>query len=172
MYLPANFGRRAACVTLFMLFSPLCRAEAPLTTGPLRPAIAASIAIPGLLRPVAIDGRVLIDGGTTNPLPFDRLRSLADFVVAIDVLGMPPAAERDDIPGMWESKAGLVVQRIRQIGTNRLLYGSDAATADNLPKDALKRWHSLPLTTEEFGEIENNVAPYVRNWLLAEEPQR
>jgi len=76
------------------------------------------------------------------------------------------------IPGMWESKADLVVQRIRQIGTRRLLYGSDAATADNLPKDALKRWHSLPLTTEEFGEIENNVAPYVRNWLLAEEPQR
>ncbi len=79
------------------------RAEAPLTTGPLRPAIAASIAIPGLLRPVAIDGRVLIDGGTTNPLPFDRLRGLADLVVAVDVLGMPPAAERDDIPGMWEN---------------------------------------------------------------------
>ena len=29
--------------------------------------------IPGLLRPVAIDGRVLIDGGATNPLPFDQL---------------------------------------------------------------------------------------------------
>jgi dipeptidyl aminopeptidase/acylaminoacyl peptidase len=31
MNLPANFGRRAACVTLFMLFSSLCRADAPLT---------------------------------------------------------------------------------------------------------------------------------------------
>ncbi len=37
------------------------------TSGPLRPALAASIAIPGLFRPVVIDGRVLVDGGTTNP---------------------------------------------------------------------------------------------------------
>jgi predicted TIM-barrel fold metal-dependent hydrolase len=73
---------------------------------------------------------------------------------------------------MWENKADLVVQRIRQIGTHRLLYGSDAATADNAPNDALKRWHSLPLTLEEFEEIENNLAPYLRNWLSAAEPQR
>ena len=31
MKLPSNFARRAACVTLFMLFSPICRAETPLT---------------------------------------------------------------------------------------------------------------------------------------------
>jgi NTE family protein len=74
----------------------------PLTTGALRPALAASIAIPGLLRPVAIDGRILIDGGTTNPLPFDRLRGSADRIVAIDVLTAPPT-ERGDIPGAWES---------------------------------------------------------------------
>ena len=58
-----------------------------------------------------------------------------------------------------------LVQRIRQIGTNRLLCGSDAATADNAPKDALKQWRSLPLTPEEFRVIENNVAPYLRDWL-------
>jgi predicted TIM-barrel fold metal-dependent hydrolase len=37
------------------------------------------------------------------------------------------------IPGMWEDKASL-------IGGNRVLYGSDAPTPDNLPKDALERW--------------------------------
>ncbi len=73
------------------------------------------------------------------------------------------------IPGMWEDKADLVVTRIRQIGTNRLIYGSDAATADNLPKDALQRWHSLPLTQQEFRAIDNNIAPYVRNWVSAGE---
>ena len=72
------------------------------------------------------------------------------------------------IPGMWEKQADLLVQRIRQIGPSRLLYGSDAATADNAPKDTLKRWHSIPLTREEFREIDNNVAPYLRNWLSAE----
>jgi predicted TIM-barrel fold metal-dependent hydrolase len=66
-------------------------------------------------------------------------------------------------PGMLEDKADLLVKRIRQIGTKRLLYGSDAAAADNTPKDALKRWHSLPLTQEEFMEIDNNIAPYLRN---------
>jgi NTE family protein len=77
------------------------RAEAPLITGPLHAALAASIAVPGLLRPVALDGRVLIDGGATDPLPFDRLRGVADRIVAVDVLSMPPAA-RDDVPSAWE----------------------------------------------------------------------
>jgi predicted TIM-barrel fold metal-dependent hydrolase len=76
------------------------------------------------------------------------------------------------LPGMWEDKAGLLVTRIRQIGTNRLVYGSDAATADNRPQDALKRWHSLPLTQKEFRAIDSNVAPYVRNWVSAGESQR
>ena len=78
------------------------RQEVSLTAGPLRPALAASIAIPGLLRPVAVNGCVLIDGGTTNPLPFDRLRGSANYIVAVDVLTAPPT-ERGDIPGAWES---------------------------------------------------------------------
>ena len=69
------------------------------------------------------------------------------------------------IPGSWEDRAGLIVKRIRQIGIRRVLYGSDAATPGNLPKDALERWHKLPLTQDEFRTIENNVAPYVADWL-------
>ncbi len=65
------------------------------------------------------------------------------------------------IPGMWEAKAALIVKRMRQIGVNRILYGSDAATADNLPKDALVRFHKLPLTQAEFRTIEQNVAPWL-----------
>jgi predicted TIM-barrel fold metal-dependent hydrolase len=76
------------------------------------------------------------------------------------------------IPGMWENKAELVVHRIREIGMNRLLYGSDAATTDNAPKDALKRWHRLLLTHEEFSSIENNVAPFVSNWVSAAKSRR
>jgi NTE family protein len=78
------------------------RQEAPQSSGPLRPALAASIAIPGLFRPVTIDGRILIDGGTTNPLPFDRLAGAADVIVAVDVYGVP-AAERVDMPTTWET---------------------------------------------------------------------
>ncbi len=49
-----------------------------------------------------IDGRVLIDGGATNPLPFDHLRGRADVVVAVDVAG-EPAEDRVDLPNPWEA---------------------------------------------------------------------
>lgn len=58
-------------------------------SGPLRPAIAASAAIPAVFLPVKIDGTVLIDGGMTNPTPFDLLQGKADIIVAIDVAGGP-----------------------------------------------------------------------------------
>ena len=68
------------------------------------------------------------------------------------------------ISGLWEDKADLIVKRIRQIGISRVLYGSDAATSDNLPKEALERWHRLPFTPDEFRAIESNVAPYLTDW--------
>jgi NTE family protein len=77
------------------------RQETALTAGPLKPALAASIAIPGLFRPVPIEGRVLVDGGATNPLPYDRLADRADVIVAVDVFGLPPA-DRSDVPSGWE----------------------------------------------------------------------
>ena len=54
--------------------------------GPLLPALAASAALPALLTPVKLDGRVLIDGGFVNPLPFDLITG-ADSVMAVDVSG-------------------------------------------------------------------------------------
>jgi len=78
------------------------RRELAFSAGLLRPALAASIAFPGLFRPVSLEGRILVDGGATNPLPFDQLSGRADIVVAVDVFGTP-AAERNDVPGAWES---------------------------------------------------------------------
>jgi NTE family protein len=58
-------------------------------TGDLRNAIAASAAIPAVFRPVERDGRIYVDGGIYNPVPFDHLAGLADIVVGIDVVGLP-----------------------------------------------------------------------------------
>jgi len=58
-----------------------------LSSGPLRTAVAASIALPALFTPVTVEGRVLMDGGLVNPLPFDTLVGEADITVAIDVSG-------------------------------------------------------------------------------------
>ncbi|WP_045835259.1 patatin-like phospholipase family protein [Hyphomicrobium sp. 99] len=65
------------------------------TEGSIRTSVAASMALPLLFQPVVIDGRALIDGGLTNPLPFDLLLPETDIVVAIDVSGSPvPDAKR------------------------------------------------------------------------------
>jgi len=50
---------------------------------------------------VVIEERVLIDGGATNPLPFDQLRERADVIVAVDLSGGPVHA-RHDVPNPWE----------------------------------------------------------------------
>ena len=98
---PADFS--ALQIPLVVMATDLHgREEAALSSGPLYPALAASMALPGLFRPVVIDGRIMIDGGATNPLPFDQLTGRGDVVVAVDVFGVPPA-ERDDMPGAWQS---------------------------------------------------------------------
>ena len=96
---PEDFGSLA--IPLTVIASDLFRREAlALSAGALRPALAASIALPALMRPVVIDGRTLIDGGATNPLPFDQLRGKADVVVAVDISG--ERNDRREMPGPWE----------------------------------------------------------------------
>ncbi|MDR6953550.1 NTE family protein [Ancylobacter sp. 3268] len=63
------------------------RREQVFSSGDIRPAVAASLAIPGLIRPVVHGGHTLVDGGAVNPLPFDLLRLRADKVLAVDITG-------------------------------------------------------------------------------------
>jgi NTE family protein len=77
------------------------RSQAAFSCGQLKPALAASIALPTLMRPVVIGDRVLIDGAATNPLPFDHLFERADIVFAVDLSG-EPADKRRDIPNPLE----------------------------------------------------------------------
>ncbi|PLX95888.1 MAG: hypothetical protein C0619_00595 [Desulfuromonas sp.] len=57
-----------------------------LSQGRLREVVAASCAMPGVLRPVELDGRLLVDGGWTETIPISAARQLgADFVIAVDV---------------------------------------------------------------------------------------
>jgi NTE family protein len=62
--------------------------------GDLTSAIAASAAIPAVFRPVRRDGRILIDGGICNPVPFDLIEGKADVTIAIDVVGTPTPHQR------------------------------------------------------------------------------
>jgi len=78
-----------------------------LDSGPLKPAIRASMALPGLFSPVELDGRVLIDGGTVNPVPYDVLSNSCDVVIAIDI-NSGSAAERGSVPGYFDTVFGSV----------------------------------------------------------------
>lgn len=69
--------------------------ECVISSGPIVTAVAASIAIPGVILGPTINGHVHVDGGVTNPVPFDHVRDGVDIVVAIDVTGRPrPPARR------------------------------------------------------------------------------
>jgi NTE family protein len=57
-----------------------------LSQGRLRDVIAASCAMPGVLNPVKIAGRLLVDGGWAETVPIRAARQLgADFIIAVDV---------------------------------------------------------------------------------------
>jgi uncharacterized protein len=59
--------------------------------------------------------------------------------------------------------ADLVVRRMRQVGIERILYGSDAAVGDNLrPHEGWAAFRRLPLLEDEFLRIARQIAPYLR----------
>jgi NTE family protein len=99
------------------------RRQTPFSSGMLKPALAASIALPTVMRPVVVDNRVLIDGGATNPLPFDVLRGRADAIVAVDISGAP-TEERHDIPSPWECLATTVLVMGNTITAEKLKHGA------------------------------------------------
>lgn len=75
-------------------------------SGELLPAIQASMAVPGAFPPVEHDGRVLVDGGVVNLVPYDLLIGHCDLVIAVDVAGpaRPPKGRRT--PTMAEAVLG------------------------------------------------------------------
>lgn len=78
------------------------REEVVFDRGPIKEAVAASFAIPGIFRPVVRGDQVLVDGGSVNPLPYDLLQDECDLVIAIDVMGQR-SPEEDLLPSYSET---------------------------------------------------------------------
>jgi NTE family protein len=84
--------------------------------GDLYEALAASAAIPALFAPVTIKGRLMIDGGIFNPVPYDHLIGEADIIIGVDVVGAP------------EGDGSLVPNRIDSLfGASQLMMQSNVA---------------------------------------------
>jgi NTE family protein len=68
--------------------------------GPLDEAIRASIAIPGVIAPHALDGRLLADGGILDPLPMAPIAAVnADLTIAVSLSGSEAGGNREAEPG-------------------------------------------------------------------------
>lgn len=93
--------------------------EAVFTRGPLRPAVAASIALPTLFKPMVIDGRVLIDGGIVDPVPVDVLPAEVDVVIAVDVVSFPEPQDGRSLPGALEVIFGATQLMMQQVASAR-----------------------------------------------------
>jgi len=96
-----------ACVaTDLETFEPVILRE-----GELASAVRASCAVPGLVLPVARDGRLLVDGGVVQNVPVAAARQLgAELVVAVDV---NPPARRGRPPS---SLFGVAAQTVAALG--------------------------------------------------------
>ena len=98
------------------------RSEVVFSTGPLKPAVAASMAVPGLVRPVEHNGRVLVDGAAVDPLPFEHLRGRADVILAVDTT-VGPLAPRG-MPDPWENLFATLQVMSRTIVREKLKRGA------------------------------------------------
>ena len=119
--LPASFADLK--IPLTVVTADLHRREMLLlTAGALKPALSCALAVPGLVRPVEMGDRVLLDGGVVDPLPFAVLRGKADVIVAVDVSG--GGVDAGGVPDPWESLFAAISIMGHTIVTEKLKSGA------------------------------------------------
>lgn len=101
------------------------REQVVLQTGELLPAIKASMALPGVFQPVLLGDRVLVDGGTVNPVPYDLLLTECDIVIGIDVSGQR-SKPKTLTPGYFETLFNTTKVMQQAIMTEKLRHRKPA----------------------------------------------
>ena len=120
-----------------------------LQRGPVDAAIRASIAIPGVIAPHVLDGRLLADGGILDPLPMAPIAAVnADLTIAVSLNGADSDAGQDQSTGP-ETRATTE-------WLNRLLR-STSALLDTAPaKSVRSRFASAEESDEETADSDQN----------------
>ncbi|MGI6703131.1 MAG: patatin-like phospholipase family protein [Clostridia bacterium] len=72
---------------LTVVATDLCTGErVVLHSGYVYKAVRASVAIPGIIAPLELDGRILADGGLVDPVPVDLVKDMgADYTVGVNL---------------------------------------------------------------------------------------
>jgi uncharacterized protein len=65
--------------------------------------------------------------------------------------------------GDWRNKKELIAKRIREVGIERIVWGSDGAFGSGItPAEGIAAYQELPLTPVRFRSINANLTPYMR----------
>ena len=117
----------------------LARREVWFQRGPVDVAVRASIAIPTVITPVMLNGRLLADGALTNPVPIAPTASAqADLTVAVSVaadvrdqVGVPPVSETAEVrpADEWTERVRAGASQLLDRDVVRLLRGRFGAGA-------------------------------------------
>ena len=130
-----------------------------LQRGPLDEAIRASIAIPGMIAPHVLDGRILADGGILDPVPIAPIAATnADLTIAVSVSGMDVELADDEVRPtrerlnrLWRSTSALLDR-----------FGTGAPPFDIADIDAEE-----PGAVDEFGDAERGAQiPKLRSFAV------
>jgi NTE family protein len=118
--------------------------ETVFSSGPLRPAIAASLAIPSLFRPVNVEGRYYIDGGVTDPLPLGLIAGRCDVLIGVDVHRTPELLDASREPSITDSAV---------VATEIMSQKLVDATVLQYPPDVYVRAEVGPFGGSEFWRV-------------------
>ncbi|MCX5992498.1 MAG: patatin-like phospholipase family protein [Chloroflexi bacterium] len=95
--------------------------EVVLDSGPVIKAVRASISVPGILTPVKVGGRYLVDGGLVNEVPVSTCRHMgAEYVVGVNVVPGPGDMQQ-------ESKSKRPPTLVKVLSQSLLIAGHRAA---------------------------------------------
>lgn len=126
--------------------------------GDLISAMRASSAIPSILSPVSLNGRIYVDGGVLNPLPIiPSVSAGADYIIAVDLNGpaeglLKEASEALEVdeegPAWWHSAKGFFSK------------GQDDPDDKERPKYSPESWGRLQTINIMFETMQESLTQY------------
>jgi NTE family protein len=135
-----------------------------LAHGSLPQAMRASMSIPGVVAPIEIDGRMLVDGGLVRNLPVDVVRAMgADVVIAVDV--STPLLEPHqvgDLPDITYQVSGMLTH----LNIEPQLAAADLVLAPRLDDVSTGAFHLAATAVERGEEAARAPAASLASWAL------
>ncbi len=122
-----------------------------LNSGPMAKAVRASMSIPTLFKPVTMGEQLLIDGGSSSPVPDDVVRNMgADIVISINLDNYEKYRPVELTDYSFKQVANRSLDIMRHHLAKYSLQSSDLVLAPTFPTIGFSSWRSY--FQEEIGE--------------------